>query len=147
MAPTEPTFGLVTWREAPGGHPVVLRLAAADRQRQHRLAVAFGDHVVASGQRHLRAIPAAAVVGATTLLDHRADATLHAPVSVVLGGDDDVERALTLLRAGADALLPPDASASDLRDAVYCVLRGEAVVPAAVATAVVRCVRAAERAA
>jgi hypothetical protein len=44
-------------------------------------------------------------------------------------------------------LLPPDVSAPDLRDALCCVLRGEAVIPAAVATAVARCVRAAEHAA
>jgi DNA-binding NarL/FixJ family response regulator len=89
-------------------------------------------------------VPAAAIVDAATLLDHPADATLHAPVSVVLGGGDDVEGALTLLRAGADALLPPDVSGPDLRNALCCVLRGEAVVPVAVATAVAHRVRAAE---
>jgi hypothetical protein len=141
----EPSFGFVTWRGAPGGTPVVLRLATTSDQRQDRLAAMFDARRLPVRKRRLHAVPAAAIVDAATLLDHPADATLHAPVCVVLGGRDDVEGALALLRAGADALLPPDVSAPDLRDAVSCVLRGEAVVPAAVATAVAHCVRAAER--
>jgi hypothetical protein len=143
----EPSYGLVTWRGAPDGQPVVLRLATVDDEQQDRLAAVFGARPRPVPQRRLHAVPAAAIVDAATLLDHPADATLHAPVSVVLGGGDDVEGALALLRAGADALLPPDVSAPDLRDALCCVLRGEAVIPAAVATAVARCVRAAEHAA
>jgi hypothetical protein len=139
-----PSFGLVTWRGAPGGQPVVLRLATTDDRRRERLAAIFEAPLRQVPARRLHAVPAAAIVDATTLLDHPADATLSAPVAVVLGGGDDIEGALALLRAGADALLPPDVSAPDLRDAVCCVLRGEAVVPAAVATAVAHRVRAAE---
>jgi DNA-binding NarL/FixJ family response regulator len=123
----------------------VLRLATADHRRHERLVSVFDSHPLVVPQRRLRSVPAAAIVDAATLLDHPAEATLRAPVSVVLGGSDDVEDALALLRAGADALLPSDVSAPDLREAVACVLRGEAVVPAAVATALAHRVRAAER--
>jgi hypothetical protein len=140
-----PSFGLVTWRGAPGGQPVVLRLATDDDRRRDRLAAILEAPLRTVPNRRLHAVPAAAIVDAATLLAHPADATLHAPVSVVLGGGDDVEAALALLRAGADALLPPDVSAPDLCDALCCVLRGEAVVPVAVAAAVVQRVRAAER--
>jgi hypothetical protein len=141
----EPAFGLVRWRGAPGGQPIVLRLATVDAERRDRLAAAFDTRPRLGPARRLHAVPAAAIVDAAILLDHRADATLRAPVSVALGGGDDVDGALELLRAGADALLPFDVSAPALRAAVCCVLRGEAVVPPAVATALAHRVRAAER--
>jgi len=117
----------------------------ADDQRRDRLVSVFDGQPLVVPHRRLRSVPAAAIVDAAMLLEHPADATLQAPVSVVLSDSDDVEESLALLRAGADALLPLDVSAPDLRDAVSCVLRGEAVVPAAVATALAQRVRAAER--
>jgi DNA-binding NarL/FixJ family response regulator len=94
---------------------------------------------------HLRLVPDAAIVDSPALLAHADVAGLLAPRMIVIGGcDDDVERSVAMLVAGAEALLPTDVTAPELREAVRCVLRGEAVVPPAVAAAVAERVRAAE---
>jgi DNA-binding NarL/FixJ family response regulator len=93
---------------------------------------------------HLRLVPDAAIVDSPALLAHADVAGLLAPRFIVIGADDDVERSVAMLVAGAEALLPTDLTAPQLREAVRCVLRGEAVVPPAVAVAVAERVRAAE---
>lgn len=68
----------------------------------------------------------------------------HPAVIVVGAAEDDPSTAMAALTAGAGALLPSAASAQRIRDAVECVLRGEAVVSPSVAALVARYARDAD---
>ncbi len=146
-SPGDPIVGLGAWSPAPGRPPVTLAFATADPGRQQALGRMFGGGVPCTKRsRSLWLVPDVAIIDSPALLQHDHVARLLRTRAVVLGADDDIERALAILIAGAAGLLPADIGAAGLRDAVACLLRGEAVVPPAVATAVARRVRASERA-
>ncbi len=136
------------WSRAPGHPPVTLAIATAQPSRQRALGRIFGIDV----HRRMRPcslwlVPDVAIIDSPALLGQDDVARLLRTRALVLGAGQDVEQALTILIAGADGLLAADIGGAGLRDAVECVLRGEAVVPPAVATAVAHRVRAAEGAA
>jgi hypothetical protein len=144
-----PLIGLAPWSRAPGCPAATLALATADSARQRMLAAAIAPSVRfplprAVVRGHLRLVPDAAIVDSPALLAHSDVAGLLASRVIVIGAGDDVDRSVAMLVAGAGALLPTDVTAPQLREAVRCVLRGEAVVPPAVAAAVAERVRAAE---
>lgn len=137
----EPQVGILTWHRTPRQRPLTLAVATDRRERQAWMETVFAAKVQ---------VPAvlprvdATVVDTPALLAHPPVVPLLAGPTVALWGEDDTELAVSLLRAGADALLSFDVGAPSLRVAVSCVLRGEAVVPASVAAAVVQRVRESE---
>lgn len=138
-----PVIGVAAWARAPDAPAITVAFATLDEDRQQALAAAF--HTRAQPVAQACRPPAVVVVDEPALLWQQDVAQLRAPHAVVLGAGDDVECAVALLVDGAAALLPADAPAAAVVDAVGCVLRGEAVVPPAVAVAVAERVRAAER--
>lgn len=145
-------IAMLDWSAAPGAS-ATLAIATGDARRERLLTGAFGvEGPCADGRPRagLWRVPDAAVVDSPALLDHPAVRRLVAlprrAAAIMLGAGDDVEVSLAMLRAGVAALLPGDVSAGELRDTVAGVLRGEAAVPPAVASAVVRRLRAAEQA-
>ncbi len=142
----QPCITTLCWHDDACGVTATLAIAAPEPARAQALAAAFGGDEPAAPCDAEEAD--AAIVDSPALLDHdvvrRLVAVRHPAASVVLGASEDVETSLAMIRAGAAALLPRDPTASELRETVACVLRGEAVVPPEIASAAVRRLWAAE---
>ncbi|MCW3007605.1 MAG: hypothetical protein JWP17_2231 [Solirubrobacterales bacterium] len=153
-------MSVVRWRSEQWPRELNVAIATDDQSRQTFLRQAFVDRsprptrALASQELNqlLELGPDAVVIDFPCRFADHVELTEElsrlpgAPAVVVVGADDrDLGMAMATLAAGASALLPRDATDRQLRDAVECVLRGEAVVPPAVAAHVARAAQAADR--
>jgi DNA-binding NarL/FixJ family response regulator len=151
---------VVPWRSPQWPRELKVAIATDDASRGSSLQQAFADPSL-----HLSPIrmtpeigqlihigPDAIVIDCSSHLIDQVQLTGQlsrlpgAPAVVVLREHEaDMDHAVATLNAGASALLPRDATPHELRQAIECVLRGEAVVPPEVAAHVVRALQAADR--
>jgi DNA-binding NarL/FixJ family response regulator len=151
---------VVPWHSAQWPRELRIAIATDDQSRQSSLRRAFvhrsstADRALAADDLHqLPALgPDAVVIDWPCRFADHVELTQElsrlpgAPAVVVVGADGcDLRLAMAQLSAGAGALLPRDVTGRQLRDAVECVLRGEAVVPPEVAAHVVRTAQDADR--
>jgi DNA-binding NarL/FixJ family response regulator len=147
-------IAIVPWRRPPWPRELSVAILTRDEERQTWMRRAFGDHApcpaLAAPSLHWEFVvdagPDAVVIDCCEGLDAAATTAMLAslpghPAVVVVGAVDDPDEAIATLAAGAGALLPGDAPAADVPEAVASVLRGEAVTPPSVAREVVRRLR------
>jgi DNA-binding NarL/FixJ family response regulator len=150
---------VVGWRSREWPRELKIAIATDDPARQSWLRQAFDGpspgaaRALGSPQLHLLADigPDAVVIDSPCTfadqvqLTERLSRLPGAPAVIVVGAQDaDLQLAVATLGAGAGGLLPRTATDGELRDAVECVLRGEAVVPPQVAAHVVRALQEAD---
>jgi DNA-binding NarL/FixJ family response regulator len=151
---------VVPWHSPQWPRELRVAIATDDQARQSSLRRAFLDRSArrarALSARDLHQLPAlgpdAVVIDCPCRFADHVELTTElsrlpgSPAIVVVGADgSDLGLAMATLHAGASALLPRHASGRQVREAVECVLRGEAVVPPEVAAHVVRTAYAADR--
>lgn len=156
----EPQVAIVAWSCAPWPRALSIAIVSQDAERASRFREAFGDGNRAPREARsskgyawdllVRAGPDAVVLDCGDVPDVATMTRLLArlpghPAVVVLAPPADLKRSMATMVAGAGALLPTHAPPAEVRDAVACVLRGEAVVPRSVAREAVRLLRRRER--
>jgi DNA-binding NarL/FixJ family response regulator len=150
---------VVRWTSADWPRELTVAIATDDQARQSSLRQAFvcttSDRVRALASPELKQLadigPDAVVIDSPCTFADQVKLTGElsrlpgAPAVIVVGAQDaDLGLAVATLGAGAGGLLPRTATDDELREAVACVLRGEAVVPPAVAAHVVRALQEAD---